>query len=248
MARTQTVNRTTEGMLGNTDVMDLLVHLVGIHPEISALKLFRTEYLPSIQEELDLSELERLLIGRALQRREELGLPFWDAVFVELNLATGDVPAFLKRVCRHNQQDARSIVISRDQCTQEYLAGLAASLQPSEILAISSEVRLRSGLGLHIPMVDFHGAESEGMLNVIRRVLQEVGLTGFILRSGRSYHFYGRILVTLDEMLDVLGKMLLFGPIVDGGWIAHQIIERACGLRLSLGKHYKELPTVVGEV
>jgi hypothetical protein len=49
-------------------------------------------------------------------------------------------------------------------------------------------------------------------------------------------------------LLTMLAKALLFAPIIDRAWVAHQMIERACGLRISPGKTYSQGPIVVDEV
>lgn len=55
---------------------------------------------------------------------------------------------------------------------------------------------------------------------------------GAIINSGNSYHFIGCDLVNEAELVDFLAKGLLYGPITDTRWIAHQIIERSCTLRV----------------
>lgn len=39
-----------------------------------------------------------------------------------------------------------------------------------------------------------------------------------------------------DELVDFLAKGLLYGPITETRWIAHQIIERSCTLRVGRKK------------
>jgi hypothetical protein len=101
---------------------------------------------------------------------------------------------------------------------------------------------------VHLPMLDFHCAESPESDPLVRAVLRELRLNGYIAKSGRSYHFYAADLVDEPTLINILGRSLLFSPIVDRAWIAHQELERACGLRISPGKHYQQCPEISFEV
>jgi hypothetical protein len=46
----------------------------------------------------------------------------------------------------------------------------------------------------------------------------------------------------------MLARALLLAPIIDRAWVAHQLIERACGLRISPGKTYAQPPIVIDQV
>jgi len=56
---------------------------------------------------------------------------------------------------------------------------------------------------------------------------------GFIVETDRSYHFYGAELLTGQEWSQFLGRALQFSPIVDRAWIAHQLIDLSCNLRIA---------------
>ena len=108
------------------------------------------------------------------------------------------------------------------------------SVQRHGILVVSSDVKLLSRERAHIPMVDFRcPATGKNRELAIRAcsLIDQAG--GYLLESGHSYHFYGKSLLKPDEFLAFLGRILLLSPIVDRAWIAHQLIEGACGLRIS---------------
>jgi hypothetical protein len=56
---------------------------------------------------------------------------------------------------------------------------------------------------------------------------------GFLVETDKSYHFYGTKLLEEKELVEFLGRALLFAPIVDRAWISHQLIELCCALRIS---------------
>jgi hypothetical protein len=67
---------------------------------------------------------------------------------------------------------------------------------------------------------------------------------GLIVDSGHSYHLVGSHPVTPDGLIDFLARASLFGSIVDRAYIAHQILERRCALRISRGGHSGAEPRV----
>jgi hypothetical protein len=82
----------------------------------------------------------------------------------------------------------------------------------------------------------------------VKAVARSLGLHGYIAHSGKSYHFYGSDLMEGDHLMRMLAKALLFAPIVDRAWVAHQLVEKACGLRISPGKTYTQSPVVIDQV
>ncbi len=78
-------------------------------------------------------------------------------------------------------------------------------------------------------------------------VLKVLGLSGFVLLSAKSYHFYGGELMEEVDLCRFLGKAFLFTPIVDRAWIAHQLMASACAPRVSQRPQYGA-PKVVARV
>lgn len=48
--------------------------------------------------------------------------------------------------------------------------------------------------------------------------------------------------------MEFLGRALLFTPVVDGRWVAHQMIEGQCALRVSPGNAQQIVPVVVPQL
>jgi hypothetical protein len=59
------------------------------------------------------------------------------------------------------------------------------------------------------------------------------GIPGYLLRSGRFYHFYGARLLDQDEWLDFAGRFLMPCTLVSPRYIGHSIDRRYCTLRLN---------------
>jgi hypothetical protein len=138
----------------------------------------------------------------------------------------------LEQALFHNGPPLRVFTLTR----QEWPGDLRSLLNKiaNGMLVLSSSVRLFGPSQAHIPMIDFRcPATTKNRELAIRacRLLDRAG--GYLLESGHSYHFYGKSLLTPNELLALLGRMLLLSPIIDRAWIAHQLIEGACGLRIS---------------
>jgi hypothetical protein len=216
-------------------------------PEIVSIKLFRTKFVPLVQEAIQ-NPSDREIIQEGLKFREASGLSFWDSIL--LHVSTHDRPAdtFLKLAMRHNSQNLDFTEVTRADSNEATFRALISELRGDQILAISSAVKTNKQKVRHLPLIDFHCKESTINLNTVKMIVAELGLSGFIIKSGGSYHFYGKALVDEEMLANILARALLFAPIVDHRWVAHQMIERACGLRMSPGKQYWWCPQVVAEV
>ena len=85
-----------------------------------------------------------------------------------------------------------------------------------------------------LPLLDFHCPESTENDHLISDVCKQLYRgAALVFSSGESYHTLG--LDPLDEQgfRDFLTRSLLFAPIVDARYVAHQLIEGACALRLN---------------
>ena len=81
--------------------------------------------------------------------------------------------------------------------------------------------------------MDFNICVSEDGLTKVNKILTLLGVKqGYLMDSGSSYHFIGSEPMPVDEYHAFLYKSLLFAPITDGRWIAHQLINGNSNLRI----------------
>jgi hypothetical protein len=217
-------------------------------PEIGTIKLFRSSASLPLQRDPSISTLERELISNGLAIRQNLGLPFWDSLLLHISSHPVDAPNLLKRATFHNRQDADSFLIHRDDCDEAGLRRIIEALPAGQTLAMSSRVLTTRGEVRHLPMLDFHCHASEEADLLAKSIVMHLGVRGYIARSGGSYHFYGNTLIDEPSLISFLAKALLFCPIIDRAWVAHQLLEQACGLRISPGKKYQNCPVIAYEV
>ena len=109
---------------------------------------------------------------------------------------------------------------------------------------LNSRVRLIDDVEAHIILVDFSISVSVEHTKVVKDSLLHLGIThGYILDSGSSYHYIGTDIVSDSDYKRWLCYAYLLSPITDGRWIAHQLIEGSCNLRV--GEKKGQIPTIV---
>lgn len=224
---------------------DVVVEILHNQPRISALHIFYPILSPPIQLMPELTEDEREIIEQSLQLRSQTDFPFWDCLFQVAAKSTVDMQNLLRTAKRHNAQTAAMERIERSDVLSGALTAKAQSLRSEQVLALSSKVECMDGDFMHLPMLDFHCKSGVANDQRVKQIVNALGLKGYILHSGQSYHFYGTDLIETEALVTTLAYALLFAPIIDRAWIAHQLIERACGLRISSGKSYSTAPNVI---
>ena len=105
-------------------------------------------------------------------------------------------------------------------------------------LAFQSNVLLIGGVQKHLPMVDM-STSSAAQLSKLKPFLGDEIFEQFKwFKSGRSFHGYGKILVTESEWITLMGMFLLanlkgLAPTVDPRWVGHRLIAGYSALRWS---------------
>lgn len=214
--------------------------------EASEVSFFIPPVVPPIQERVRSDGHAGGIIDEALKIRQELGLPFWDAANLACFGRGEKAAVLLSQALFHNGSSVRRLRLPVAQVTVDAISRLAAEEEGKSILVWSSRVETCSGKSMHVPMLDFHCPESPQNLDLVKAALRllDIGV-GYIIASGKSYHFYGRNLVNDEQRVQFLARALLLSPIVDRTWIAHQLIEGACGLRVSARSKAGSRPQVI---
>jgi len=203
---------------------------------------------PLLQDRIDLSAMEEQLVEKALQLREANQLPFWDAVLLSCFWVPEVPEQLLDAVTYHQDCSQSKVGFSRDEVIKGAI--VRASERTGEVgIAVLSEISLVDGSVGHIPMLDFHCRTCENNLKLVSAVSKRLFHGGgFVLESGESYHGIGLEIVSAEKFIDFLSRSLLFCPIVDRAYIAHQLIDRRCSLRISKGGRSQKVPHVVALV
>ena len=218
-------------------------------PEIIELALFTPAPVPPAQERIPANPERQRIIDSGLETRQRCGLPFWDAVLLS-TFGQGRVGfPIIEKALFHNPPTGDMLTVRSSDWSEAYLNSIMRNVTPGRSLVLSSLAKLNTGESRHIPFVDFHcpsSALNEDLCSHASSLLDPGG--GYLLESGRSYHFYGKSLLTASELPSFLGRALLLSPVVDRAWVAHQLIEGACGLRISEKFANGKAPIVVRDL
>jgi hypothetical protein len=156
---------------------------------------------------------------------------------------------FLIQGLQQDQGERAKISLSRCDVSVKNLKQIVDNLPASKLLGLQSNVAIAGGGQAQIPMMDFMCSPSARNKERLTCLLQSLCMgRGFLLESGRSYHYYGMHLLTEREWRVFLGKCLLMTGCVDERYVGHQLVNEYCVLRLSSGKLKNLAPIVVAEI
>jgi hypothetical protein len=234
----------------NTTVLDVLVGLARTTPGAQAFNFAEIDSVPAGKAKATSDPSLQQLVPEARQLRDEYGVPFWMSMILTANRRQQEVPPSILEASGFHQSMDNTTFRSTNiiGLSVQSLLELSNNLAPGRMLTFRSKVTLVDNTPAHFPMLDFRIRPTTDNLKSAIGVAKQLGVRGVILDSGRSYHFYGNDLITPDQLRVFLATASLFTPIVDYRWIAHQLIEGTCALRVSAGVTGQILPKVVSYV
>lgn len=235
-----------------SDVSEFIPLLLESVKEVSTVRLHALDVgAKSGERVVDLPEM-RPIVEEALTLRHAYQVPFWEAILLLARREGGKIlDAVLDSAVRHQSmaEYAKEITVPATMVSPSRLREYVSELDANQVLAFSSRIQLRPGEYAHYPMLDFRIRPSEHNEELAAKVVTQIGLSGTLLNSGNSYHFYGDKPMHGERgLFEFLGRASLFVPFVDQRWIAHQMIEGACALRVSRGKSFSHAPQIVRRV
>lgn len=236
-------------MIKGQSALEVLCHIGDRNPSIEAFQFAELDFAPPLEQRASLSAIDQDIADGARKLRDTLSLPFWDGVMLTAANSQKLPSGVLNAASFHQLVVGKTRRMAKASATLQRLGELAETAQArGRLLVFISEVEITGGFSRHIPLLDFHTAFSDHSTNLVTSVLRTLQLSGVLLNSGKSYHFYGWEPVSPERLREVLAKALLFGPIIDRTWVAHQLIEGRCALRVSARADYGGSPTVVAAI
>lgn len=218
--------------------IDIIKKVTTEYSNIKYLNFYEFKSYNLIQDRINLIEEPlRDVFSKALVLRDEYSLPFWDSFNVSLFGKKISNYTFLKEINFHNSF-SNKIILTKDEF-------IKSDVSFNNYTGFSSKINSDTS-DLHIPLLDFHIPPSEENQNICLNILLHLNLNGYLLNSGKSYHFIGNTLINYKQLQSILFNALLFSPIIDKSWIAHQLLQGYCCLRVS--KKYARLPFLVEEI
>ena len=231
--------------LGHSDAYDIFMAVLHANPMIKSFTLFTPQLAPLLLQRAELSSEELEIVQQAQSLKASTCLPFWDALMTTSMHVAAPTVGIFRAAMYHNAITDNVKILSTSTLALPQLRAIEATLTPDKILAVASKVKCADGTVRHIPQIDFHCSDTTTTRGIVMELLNVLGLRGNLLASGKSFHFYGVDLLAENEFANFMGRILLFSPIVDRAWIAHQLIEGQTALRLSSRPGYGTSPKLV---
>ncbi len=215
--------------------LEVLKNIISNNKDISSLNFFEFSGYGLLQDRIDINGELKTSYLSALTIREKYHLPFWDSFNLSLFEKKIKDFTFLDEIKFHNIP-TEEFLINRENFLNE-------EIYFENYTALCSKTNLER---LHIPLLDFHIPVSKENQMICANILSKLSLKGYLFDSGKSYHFIGKETINENDLFEKLYYALLYSPIIDKSWIAHQLIQKFCCLRVS--SKYGRLPILVQEI
>lgn len=223
------------------NTLDVLREIITNNKEIESYLFYYFPKQKLLQDEITFNKIEDIQFNEAIAIRNKYNLPFWDSIMLTYFNREETSDKILKCALRHNELKDGLWTNNIDSIFNKLISDNNINI------AFNSKVKLKSRVYKHIPLLDFHIPISKTNQSIVNKVIRLLGFSkGYILESGESYHFIGTELLDDNELISFLSKALLFAPIIDRAWIAHQLLEKASSLRISY-KH-NTLPKLIHKI
>jgi hypothetical protein len=125
----------------------------------------------------------------------------------------------------------------------DQLRTLGEGINDSDVISVTSRLFDPEGTYIgHLAIMNLHteGFESlEALIDSIYHVTG--GISGYLMDSGRYYHFYGRKILSDREWLDFMINFLMPCVLVSPRYIGHSLFRGFCSVRLTSSKPYKPM-------
>lgn len=222
--------------------VDIIEEIISHNNNISSIRVVSHDIQKDTK--IDLKSVwtgrEENVYNNALQLKANYSIPFWNGIMLSNINNPQWSESCLSASFRHNPVHfVADVPVNR-------IETLKTITVEGDRKSINSHVMTTEGKVKHIPMLDFHIPVNTVNTGIVKYICKIIGQDGYILNSGRSYHFIGKTLFSHENMIKFLGQALLFTPIVDEIWIAHQLQDGSCSLRF--GEKNGVYPTLICEI
>jgi hypothetical protein len=228
-------------------VTSLIPFVFALHPQIEAVHVVAYRPAPNLGERI---EHERGVLKEtsecAALLHERYGVGFWDSV-LSMALHKGELGAqFVRLAMMHDAApDEREFRLTRREWDDGKFDAIDEFLPDGYGVAISSRLELSGQGEAHLPMLDFRCPHSDAAVALLRGLFQELKQErGVLVKSRRSYHYYGLNIVSKAGLTEFLARALLASPVVDSRYIGHRMLDGACRLRISAAQGKGQIPVV----
>ena len=239
--------------LGST-ATQVVLEFKRLHAEIRRISFVFYPEAPGLEERAlsNRSLALRSIFSEADSLAKSTGcdVPLWDFAWFLTDDAES-LQQVLAQTLKHDleRQANNTLALDLSSLNRRSIQERIDSLGSNLLLGVCSKCQLLDGSTAHIPMMDFRCQATDENLQKVQTTLRGIGQSkGYVLESGRSYHFYGLDLLDQKSWVRFMANCLLLSPLVDSRYIAHRLIDEMCVLRLSTSQRHPKTPVVVASL
>lgn len=146
----------------------------------------------------------------------------------------------------HDTTEPSRLVPLKPGTVPTWLSQTLASIPPTEGISIASKCVTTHKEIRHIPLMDFACPPTPAYEQFIVDALQHIGYKkGILVRSGKSFHFYGLELISTEQWQQFMSYNILLSPFTDVRYIGHRLISGYSLLRIEKTQIKPTTPTIV---
>lgn len=223
------------------NTIDIIRDVVKRNSNITGIYIHSFPNSLGLQRKLNFNSLEQNHYDSALWLRDKHNIPFWDALMLSFYNKSEFSERILENVLNSHANREKQFISREALLNGNLLDGLKDT---EENYAFNSLVETSDGRRRHLLLLDFHIPEGRNNQVIAEKIIKLLQIRqGYLLRSGKSYHFIGKDLISTYGLISFISKCLFFTPVIDKSWIAHQLIDKSCSIRFT--KKYGEFPSLI---
>jgi len=188
-----------------------------------------------ISEHSEIASLTLILHGVSINWRQRYGTDHQKVSHVEESLVQ-KTPIKSKTISRQD-------FLNLDEKTLD-------TNSKHQVWSLTSKVTTGDGRIMHLPMMNFHPTDditTDDIVEFIKIVVPDKD--GFVLHSGRYFHYYGCYLLTEDEWIKFNAKFLMPCVFVSPRYVGHVLQDGYSSLRFTNDDKYKPtIPRVIHRI
>lgn len=213
---------------------------------LKAIALICYPQPPSIQERGELTESELKIAEEVAIIRKSLWFSYLE-ILLERVVKNNYVSKGLLNSINYHQEHPKSRKwVNIKELKSNNFIEIEKYCRKSTQLALCSRVATESNIPMHIPLLDFHVEKTPFSLDMVIKITKILfGDEFIVLATNRSFHSIGLTLVDDHRFKYILSNSLLFTPIIDNAYVAHQLMETEATLRIGKDSLNNKSPWVV---
>ncbi len=156
----------------------------------------------------------------------------------------------IKEVYAEYNKDVKEYWLEKSEFLRQSVKDLELACKEKEVFSVASLVEANNKSYLHLPLMNLHPRSGVTVKELII-YLKDISSNrkGVLLRTGRYFHYIGYYLLTNEEWITFLGKMLAPFIFVNPGYIGYSLLRGYCCIRLTAAKEIKKVtPYKIKEV